>query len=86
MARIIVTAGRSAPQDEALVLLEESVQSIHLRSDHAARQLIERLTWALDDAEALERDGASSSARQPQQQTRGGARRRQAYSVSSALT
>jgi hypothetical protein len=55
MPRIIVTADRIPRQDNAPVLLEESVQSIHLSSDHAARQLIERLAWALGDAESLER-------------------------------
>jgi hypothetical protein len=37
------------------VLLEESVYSVHLSTDHAALQLIERLGWALNDAEELER-------------------------------
>ena len=61
MARIIVTSDRGAPA-EGQVLLEESVQSVHLSSDHAARQLIERLAWALRDAEELERSDVSYSA------------------------
>ena len=44
------------------MLLEESVQPVHLSSDHAARQLIERLAWALGDAEELERSDVSYSA------------------------
>ncbi len=37
------------------MLLEESVYSVHLSTGHAAMQLIERLDWALRDAEELER-------------------------------
>ena len=61
MAKIIVTSDQGAPA-EGRVLLEESVQPVHLSSDHAARQLIERLVWVLGDAEELERSDASYSA------------------------
>jgi hypothetical protein len=54
MARIIVTADRTG-QHNAPVLLDESVYSVHLSTDHAARQLVERLVWALADAEKVER-------------------------------
>ncbi len=50
MAKIIVTTDK-AGHDAAPVFLEESVHPVHLSTEHAARQLIERLTWALDDAE-----------------------------------
>jgi hypothetical protein len=53
MAKIIIKADRSS--GEAPVLLEESVSSVHLSTGHAANQLIERLNWALSDAEELER-------------------------------
>ncbi|HEY2719952.1 MAG TPA: hypothetical protein VGI52_09990 [Solirubrobacteraceae bacterium] len=54
MAKITVTA--DAPQaDQPAVLLEETVYSVHLSTGHAANQLIERLGWALRDAEELER-------------------------------
>jgi hypothetical protein len=53
MAKIIVTADHTT-QGAAPVLLEESVYSVHLSTRHAAGQLIERLGWALRDAEALE--------------------------------
>jgi hypothetical protein len=36
------------------VLLEESVSSVHLSTPHAATQLIERLAWAIADAETAE--------------------------------
>jgi hypothetical protein len=54
MARIIVTADQTNQRD-APVLLDESVSSVHLSTDHAAMQLIERLGWALSDAEDAER-------------------------------
>ena len=53
MPRIIVTADHDAAAQPP-VLLEESVRSLHIANDHGARALIERLTWALRDAELLE--------------------------------
>jgi hypothetical protein len=50
MARIIVTTDPTTNQP-APVLLDESVYSIHLNNDHNAAQLIERLGWAIADAE-----------------------------------
>jgi hypothetical protein len=64
MARIIVTTdsteGRRAPvlSDEAVILLDERVESVHLCDDHAAEQLIERLAWAVTDAEDAQRVAA----------------------------
>jgi len=54
MARIIVTTDPST-QDAAPVLLDESVYSIHLDNDHNSAQLVERLGWAITDAEAIQR-------------------------------
>lgn len=61
MPRIIVTTDDPAPSQpsDVPVLLSESVHSVHLSSDHAAAQLIERLAWAIRDAENAE--GASGS-------------------------
>ena len=53
MAKIIVTADHTT-QGAPPVLLEESVYSVHLSTGHAAGQLLERLNWALRDAEELE--------------------------------
>ncbi len=50
MARIIVTADPTQQHDTP-VLLDERVNSVHLCDDHAAEQLIERLAWAVTDAE-----------------------------------
>ncbi len=47
MARIVVQA-----DDEATVLLDEKgVRSTHLCDEHSATQLLERLEWAIRDAE-----------------------------------
>jgi hypothetical protein len=56
MARIIVTTDPITNQ-AASVLLEESVYAIHLDNDHSAAQLIERLGWAIADAERTEQVG-----------------------------
>jgi hypothetical protein len=54
MARITVTTERSERPD-ASVLLDEHVCSAHLSDDHSAAQLIERLGWAINDAESADR-------------------------------
>jgi hypothetical protein len=60
MARIIVMtdplAGGEAVdrQDGTSVLLDERVKPIHLHDGYAAGQLIERLAWAVTDAEQAE--------------------------------
>jgi hypothetical protein len=54
MARIIVTTDPTT-QHASPVLLDESVYSIHLDNDHTAAQLIERISWAITDAEHTQR-------------------------------
>jgi hypothetical protein len=54
MARITVTTDPTT-QHASPVLLEESVYSIHLDNDHTAAQLIERIGWAITDAEDTQR-------------------------------
>ena len=54
MARIIVTTEQTERPD-APVLLDERVCPEHLSDDHAAAQLIERLGWAISDAESVEK-------------------------------
>jgi hypothetical protein len=69
MARIIVAAdpaatrGRPQPGEAGPVLLDERVSSIHLSDGHAAEQLIERLAWAVTDAEETERRARVPAAR-----------------------
>jgi hypothetical protein len=54
MARIIVTTEQGERSD-APVLLDERVCPEHLSDDHSAAQLIERLGWAINDAEIAQR-------------------------------
>ena len=49
--------------DESPVLLEEHVHSVHLSSGHAAAQLVERLAWAVSDAEHAEDTHLTRAAR-----------------------
>jgi hypothetical protein len=56
MPRIVVTTeGRD--ETGAAVVLQEHIASVHLDSDHSAAQLVERLGWAIVDAEEIERAG-----------------------------
>jgi hypothetical protein len=54
MARLIVTTDPTTERT-APVLLDESVYAIHLDDDHTAAQLIERVGWAVNDAEKAQR-------------------------------
>jgi hypothetical protein len=60
MARIIVTTDtadgrRSQTASETPVLLDEHVDPVHLNTNHAAEQLMQRVAWAVSDAEAVQR-------------------------------
>jgi hypothetical protein len=54
MPRIIVTT-EGGTRPDAPVLLDEWVNPQHLQDEHSADQLIERIGWAVNDAEDLER-------------------------------
>jgi hypothetical protein len=55
MPRIIATTDpERSSQDNLPVLLDEHILSENLSDDHGAMQLVERLGWAVRDAEALE--------------------------------
>lgn len=56
MVRIIVTTEENDHQ-----LLDEHVALIHLSEGHAAEQLIQRLRWAVTDAEESERSLADAN-------------------------
>ncbi|HMD52022.1 MAG TPA: hypothetical protein VKG62_04850 [Solirubrobacteraceae bacterium] len=60
MARIIVTTEQGP---DAPVLLDEHVCPEHLSTEHSATQLIERLRWAVIDAEDAERQRPTSAMR-----------------------
>lgn len=57
MPRIIVTTDPTTDRSkEPPVLLDERVYSVHLADGHAAEQLIQRLAWAVNDAEDSQRE------------------------------
>ena len=58
MPRIIVTTEPHAEPDAAM-LLDERIAASDLESDHFAAQLIERIGWALFDADDSERVAAT---------------------------
>lgn len=60
MPRILVLAEPVADR-EPVILLREQVMPAHVQSGHSAEQLIERLGWAVADADELERTGADGS-------------------------
>ncbi len=51
MPRVIVTTDPSPLSADVSVWLDERVESVHLNTDHAAAQFVERLAWAISDAE-----------------------------------
>jgi hypothetical protein len=54
MARLIVIADTaSSPKIDAPVLMDEEVKPEHLSDDHASHQIIERVAWAVLDAQEL---------------------------------
>jgi len=55
MPRIVVTTEPRVPESAGSVLLDERVVTTDLDSDHFAAQLIERIGWALLDADGAER-------------------------------
>jgi hypothetical protein len=70
MPRVIVTTDHA--QRDGTVLFDEQVHSVHLSTDHSARQFVERLGWAISDAESTEHAEPHQRARQHV----GGVRRR----------
>jgi hypothetical protein len=61
MARVIVT-----PDEETdVVLLDERVYPVHLENKLSSLQVIERLAWAVDDAEASQPKGTPHRTRVP---------------------
>jgi hypothetical protein len=50
----IIVMSRATPEGDSAVTLQEDVQPAHLESEHHAAQLIERIGWAVTDAETSE--------------------------------
>jgi hypothetical protein len=60
MARIIVIADMPAsPNIDAPVLMNEEVRPDHLADEHSSHQIIERMAWAVLDAEETSREMTS---------------------------
>jgi hypothetical protein len=55
MPQIIVTADRSAEDAEPPIMFRERVSESDFESEHFAAQLVERLGWAVGDAEEANR-------------------------------
>ena len=60
MPHIIVVADRESERGDGAVLLRERINANDLESKHFATQLIERLGWAVDDAQAVEQDASQN--------------------------
>jgi hypothetical protein len=54
MARIIVKTDQTA-DTESKVLMDEYLVPVHLETEPGASQFVERVAWAISDAEAAER-------------------------------
>jgi hypothetical protein len=54
--QIIVTANGGNEQADGRVLMRERVKIADLESDHFGAQLVERVGWALSDADEVEQD------------------------------
>jgi hypothetical protein len=70
MPQIIVTSDRGAAFGEGAVTFRERVTLADFESDHFGKQLVERLGWAVGDADAVERvdeptEAADYNPRQP---------------------
>jgi hypothetical protein len=60
MARIIVIADTPRRANiDAPVLMDEEVEPIHLADEHASQQIIERMAWAVLDAQEVSRPWAA---------------------------
>jgi hypothetical protein len=55
MPRVIVTSAPLELPHAASIHLDELVGSVHPSTEHGAMQLVERLAWAIKDAEDAER-------------------------------
>ena len=63
MPRIFVTADGSDGGREGPVVLQERVVPSDLESDHFSAQLVERVRWALADADEIEHRTSAPEAR-----------------------
>jgi hypothetical protein len=61
MPRVIVTTETSGARDRS-VLLSEHIETVHMASEHSSLQFLERLAWAISDAEGAEQRFAEALA------------------------
>jgi hypothetical protein len=83
MPRVIVTTNLP-PSGDPQVLLDEHLSTVHLAGDHAAAQLVERLSWAILDAEQAELNRLARPLIDQQEAARARARRVRAASRAPA--
>jgi hypothetical protein len=77
LPQIIVTADRPNERGEGPVMLNERVSAADFESEHFAARLVERLGWAVTDADEAERLGwAVTDADEAERQAVTKARRR----------
>jgi hypothetical protein len=62
MPEILVAAKTDRREDPTIVLYRERVTPADVEDDHSAAQLIERVAWALSDAEQAEQDADADDA------------------------
>jgi hypothetical protein len=65
MPQIIVTADKQTERGESPVMFRERVSVRDFESEHFAAQLMERLGWAVGDAQAVEREPDHASEPEP---------------------
>ena len=63
MPQIIVTADRPDQQGTNPVMLRERINASDLESEHFASRLVERIGWAVGDANELELEAGSAGHR-----------------------
>jgi hypothetical protein len=56
MPQIIVTADRPGGSEQAPVMFRERVNVQDFESDHFAAQLVQRIGWAVGDADEVEQE------------------------------
>ena len=55
MPQILIVTDSTESAGEAEVIYRETISPVHLASEHAGDQLVERLAWAVSDAAIAER-------------------------------
>ena len=64
MPRVIVMTDETELSKRS-VLFDENVHSVHFSTDHSARQLLQRLGWAVSEAESVVRAPDAHNGRRP---------------------